>query len=177
MTESNKLRAVGSPPTEVPPWDRPHLRSVLGSTDEKKSDKIEARISPSRDRAISKLLSQRILPEIENRTDIVNAGIGLLLHYAKIHGKDSPDFKKAIEFSEWDAEIAAIEHYEQRITRMLDSIEKKLAEAKSRDQKVKFKKVYSSLEAHKDLIEDEQLTTRAKKIWVLYRDYAKEVEG
>jgi hypothetical protein len=175
MTEPAKppLRAVPGK-QEVPPWDRPHLRAVMGGSEDAKPSKIDARITAARDRAISKLLSQRILPEIETKTDLVNAGIGMVFFYAKLYGKNSEDFRKAVEFSEWESEVAALELYEERLTRLLDSLDAKLAAAQKSGQRIKFKKLFATLEKYKDDIDDEGLSIRAKKMWVLYREYARE---
>lgn len=162
----------GAGGNEVAPWDRPNLRSLL-EKEEKKPERIDVRVSVQRMRQVSKLVQQRIIPEIETQSDAVNIGLGLVLYYAKIHGRDSEDFRNSVKLHLWKTQVEDAMHYEASVTELLDQIESGLDEAAKQGRKKKFAMLYASLEQNKDLIEDDQLAARANKLWVLHRATAK----
>lgn len=174
--EQRHLQDVSQKTEFIPSWERSSLRSALGGTEETKTKSLEARVSPSRYRAVQKLVQQRILGEIETQSDVVQAGVGMVLDYARLHGKDSDDFRKACDVSSWESEIEAILAYEVRIAALLDRTERGLKDAKTRNQNEKFVKLFTWLNANKDGIEDEGLRTRAQKLWVLYREHRKSIK-
>lgn len=159
----------------VPLWERQNLRPAIGASEEKKTKTLEARVSPSRYRACQKMVQQRILPEIETLSDIVQAGVGLVIDYAVRHGKDSADFRRAADLQAWESEVDYVLNYTQKMSRILDKTERGLADAKANGEVQRFLRLYSMLDKQKDEIEDEGLTKRAKKIWVLFRDHARAI--
>ena len=120
------------------------------------------------------MLAQRILPEIETETDVVDAGVSFVLAFASMRSTDS-EFIKMVSAVAWEQEVAGIEAYRSRMHAILDRIEALLQSSKAQGFNQEFLRAYSSLENNRSGLDDEDITSRANKLWVLYRDHAQEL--